>query len=551
MRFIKKAAIVALVAVIAFTTAYNTFPHVYAASAETVVLNGEDGLISGIVRENNPSLGYLTVYLSSDKKADPSVNTAVVRNFTYGYDIVILRDGIAVTADNIQPGDKVFLELDAEGYIGRLSAGSWYKPVYGTVHLKSASGLIVKNDSGVYIHYPLTNNIPVFKNGKPLGISDIQPGDRIRLLAQTDGENIDIAGIDIEKNPKPVSGIYRGNIEFFDKIRDSLVLSGVQEFVNGRWENTRVIGIQSFGFNSDYKVRPSARTSGTAYFAVKKSSDGSDKIVVAGYRSEPKFETTAKDYLLSTDSGRLELENSSDFIKFDQDTIVIKDGKLVDVSALNTLDPVRISMEKPVYGSTYLANILISESTVDSGPVIYRGRIKSVKAAQSLTVESFAKLNGVTWEFTNTPKTFDINLNVSRLLDEDGIGNMREFDSDYAGKSVYIIAEGTEIQLISLAPYAENPVSGRISDLYAGTAADSEETLSDPASVTLTNAMIYDTDSHRWKKNDHNSLEVPVLDYAVVVKKGQVGTISLLKRGDEIRIMRHAQSDHGVLIICE
>jgi hypothetical protein len=253
--------------------------------------------------------------------------------------------------------------------------------------------------------------------------------------------------------------------------------------------------------------------------------------------------------VLSLAGGALEFENSSDVVKTDANTLVIKDGRLVDISAVDTLDPVKASIERSFNENSYLATILVSESTAVNGLEIYRGRIKSVDQAKSVTFESFALLNGVTWEFTNTPKTFDIDLSSCRFFEDGGIGNMREFDSSYVGKSVYVVANGTDIKLISDAPYAEIPVSGRIGSFVEGTFDDFGEALSDPTGVKLSEAFTYSSRTKKWSKSA--DLEISIPENAIVIKNGKVGSISLLKMGDQIRMIRHEQSQDGILIICE
>lgn len=548
MRFMKSATIVALTAAIILFTICSSIFGIYAISNGV----GEDnGLVSGIVRENNPSLGYLTLYFRDGSGADPQAFDSLtqLRTYTYGYEIPVTRDGIAVTADSIQPGDQVFLKLDEEGTIAQLSAASFYDPVYGTVHLKSNTGLIIKKDNGIYSHYPIKATTLIYKNGKPGTLSDINAGEKVKLLVQINGSNIDLASIDIEKNPKPVEGVLRGNIEFFDTIRDSLVLSRVQEFVNGRWVNSAIMGVESFGFSSDYKTRPMKRISGKAYLAIKKAPDGTKKIASAAYRAGQPFETIINDRLLNLSGGLLGFENSSDIIKVDNSTIVIKDGKLVDITAIDTLDPVKASLEKSLYENSYSANVLICESTAKKGFELYRGRIKNVDTAESITLETFAVLNGITWDFINTPKTFDIDLSITRFFDNDGIGNMREFDESYIGKSIYIVAEGSKINLISTAPYAENPVSGRIKSFTGGVLDDSGSALTDLTGLKLTEAFTYNNRTKIWNKSLDLDIDIP--ENAVVIKKEQSGSISLLKPGDQIKIIRHAQSQNGILILCD
>jgi len=555
MKKVKTLFIFALILTIAILSTYGSGNYIFAetyAPGQTE----ENGLISGVVKENNPSLGYITLYFEDGSGMDPaSANRLVtLRTFTYGYDIPVLRDGYEADIDDIRPGDMAFIKLDKDGYIEKISTKSYYESVYGTAYLKGASWLILKKDDGTFVNYTLSKTTPIYKNNRPCTISDIALGDRIRVLVQTNGSNIHIAGIDIEKQPRSVSGIYRGKIEFVDNIFNSLAVSQVQQFVNGRWEYTSNFGIQNFRYSSEYKELPPRRFGGTVYFVTKKEYDGLDKIIKASFRTTSGFEKTTKDSLLGmTDGGILQLENTSEIISYDTNTIAIKDGRLVDISALNTLDPLKISMEKSLYDSKYIANVIVSESAAQTGLVIYRGRIKNVDPLKSVTVESFVELDGVSWEFTNTPKTFDIDLYVSRLVETDGVGNMRYLDSAYVKQSVYIVADGSKIVLMSTAPYADVPVIGRVSGITTdngedGNENDNAETTA-PSVLRLTEVRIYDNEDYVWDESPNIDMTIPF--NSIVIKNGQIGTVSLIKPGDEVRIMRHSQSGEGIIILCQ
>jgi len=551
----KTFIIFALILTIAISSTYGSGNYIFAetyAPGQTE----EKGYFSGVVKENNPSLGYIILYFEDGSGADPAAANRLIdlRTFTYGYDMPVLRDGYEVSIDDIRPGDMAFIKLDKDGYIEKISAKSYYESVYGTAYLKGTAWLILKKDDGTFVNYTVPKTTPIYKNNRPCTISDIILGDRIRVLVQTNGSNIHISCIDIEKQPRSVSGIYRGKIEFADSINNSLAVSQVQQFINGRWEYTSGIGIQSFKYSSEYKELPPRRFGGTVYFVTKKEYDGLDKIVKASFRTTSGYEKTANDNLLGmTNGGILQLENTSDIISYDTNTIAVKDGRLVNISSLNTLDPLKISMEKSLYDSKYIANVIVSESVGQNGLVIYRGRIKNVDPLKSITVESFVELNGVSWEYTNTPKTFDIDLSVSRLIEADGVGNMRYLDSSYTKQSVYIVAEGSKILLMSTAPYADEPVMGRVSAITTDNEEDSNENANAetiaPAVLKLTEAKIYDNEDYVWDESPNLDITIPF--NSIVIKNGQIGTISLIKPGDEVRIMRHSQSGEGIIVLCQ
>jgi hypothetical protein len=166
---------------------------------------------------------------------------------------------------------------------------------------------------------------------------------------------------------------------------------------------------------------------------------------------------------LSSTAKRLELANSSNKVTFDEGPIAIRDGRLVDMTALGSLEHVMIAAEKPYAASDLLSHVVVSNTQSGTGSlVIYRGRIKTVEPLKRFTVESFAQLSGVDWNFNNTPKTFDIDLTTTRLLESDGVGNMRDFGSTMESMSVYVVTQNGKTLLVSTAAYADTAFRGRV-----------------------------------------------------------------------------------------
>ena len=75
--------------------------------------------------------------------------------------------------------------------------------------------------------------------------------------------------------------------------------------------------------------------------------------------------------LMGLAGGRMELQNSSEIIRFDEKTIAIKDQRLVDISNINTLDSIKVSAERA--GSGYLANVLVCDSINNNGLTLFTG----------------------------------------------------------------------------------------------------------------------------------------------------------------------------------
>jgi hypothetical protein len=169
----------------------------------------------------------------------------------------------------------------------------------------------------------------------------------------------------------------------------------------------------------------------------------------------------------------------------------------------------------------------------------------------------------VSWEFTNTPKTFDIDLYTSRLVEANGIGNFRDFGEEYIQQTVYIVELDNKILLLSTAPYADQPVAGRVKSIgYEADASadapgadagegDSGDTEAEPLgqALVLTEASIFSNSDYAWVESDDIEINIPV--NAIIIKDGKVGDFKSIKLGENIKVIRHSQNKDGVIILCQ
>jgi len=534
VRFIKASAV--FVMIFCLVLSCQAGP-VSLAAGETE----EAGYIYGVVRDINPSLGYITLYSIDGSGISPDAqdNLTRYRTFSFAYSIPVTRDGLPATLEDVQPGDYAFIRLDEDGYVARLSVRSYYNPLYGKVYLIGPASLVLRLDDGTYRSIPVPPDVPVYRNNRPVPRSEIREGDQVRMLVQASGSSIHVASIDLMKDPRPVSAIYRGNVEYYDDFSNILVLSGIEEFVNGRWEYSPVMGIRTFAYSREYRDRPAGRISGKAYIAVQEESDRTESNIKAAIRPQTQYEMVLRDNILTISNTlkMLELENSSHVIGFDSGTIAVKDGRLVDISSLDTTDPVQLSAGKPAGSGILVGQVVVSNTRAGKGSLtIYRGRIKLVDPLKSFTVESFAELSGYRWSFSNTPKTFSIDPTVTRLITNNGIGNMLNFDDSFINQAVYIVEEGGKTLLVSTAPYADVPVRGRVSAVTG-------------SGLMLREVMEYDHETYTW--NDVPNREVGVPAGAVVIRDGRITDISSVRPGDNLRMVCNSASNEGIIIIVE
>lgn len=535
MRPAKTAAVIVMLICLIFTCQ---------ASLVSLAAGEEDTpvrFVSGVVKDINPSLGYITLYRwdGSGTSPDAQENLTRYRTFSFAYTVQVVRDGGKASLDDVQPGDYAFILLDEDGYVAILSTRSYYRPLYGKVYMLTSANIVLKLDDGTYRNIPVTADVPVYRNNQPVSRTEIREGDQVRVLVQTDGSSIHVAGIDLLKDPQPISAIFRGNFEYYDDINDTLVLSGVEEFVNGRWEYSSMLGVRTFAFSRDYKDRPTGRVSGKAYIAVQPDVNGAESIVRIAMRPKNQYETVFNDNVLAVSNTlkKLELVNSSYVISFDSDTIAVKDGRLVDAGSLDAMDPVQLSAGKAIGSNTFVGQVIVTNTLAGKGSLaVYRGRISAVDPLKSFTVESFAELSGTQWSFSNTPKTFSIDLSATRLLTNTGVVNMLDFDESFVKQTVYIVEENGKTLLVSTAPYADVHEKGRVVSTTG-------------SGLVLREVMVYDYETRTWKSSSNRTVNVPA--GAIVIRNGRITDLSSVRPGDSVRVVSSSSSHDGIIIIVE
>ncbi|HEX3027826.1 MAG TPA: S-layer homology domain-containing protein, partial [Clostridia bacterium] len=166
-------------------------------------------------------------------------------------------------------------------------------------------------------------------------------------------------------------------------------------------------------------------------------------------------------------------------------------------------------------------------------------RIKSINESKDFTLESFSQLNGLNWDYSNTPKTLKITKDT-QILDDSGVVGARDFtdsgDKSYASRTVYVLADGTNALLVSTAPFGNYNVKGVISDVTGAKIGDEGTLLEEPTGIKLVDFKNYDTLTHSWVNKSETSLNL--LKNSIIVKDNKIAKPSDLKKGDKVRILK-------------
>jgi hypothetical protein len=506
-------------------------------------INSESrNIVRGIVEENNPALGYITLY-NEDGSGTGSSKAALLRTYNY-VDLgrtEVYRNHKATDAAAIRTGDTAYIKLDSEGDVASVSAIDNYTVRYGRIISKMPSEIAVKYDDGTEQILATDSKLIVIQDKLLTGLKGLKDGDRVRLLLNDNGKTTELKEITIEGDEHYISNIYKGTVSKINGMSDKLTVMGLQVFNRGKWERTDRKGLTTIPLADGFKIYSGDTAldteeankllaSNEAYIAVEKTYGGEEKAVLLSYRnSSDTVVPTYSDSIAGavSGSGGFTLSRENRKVAYSTGSIVVKYGRLVSGNSLADNDAAYLALDRDYASGEYKAAVVkVDEPRTVSGLALYRGRISGINDNKNFTIESFSQLQGTDWSYSNTPKTFNITLGT-RVLNSDGVMNVRDFkgygEDSFLKDVVYIAADGTNAVLVSTAPYGIANVRGTV---YGAGESD----------LKLRSAKKYNATSYLWE--DSSDITVKLLANTIVIKNGAVVGTSDLKNGDSVRVVK-------------
>lgn len=516
----------------------------------------QDGVVAGIVADNNPSLGYITLYAADGYGLSSGLEDGFrgLRTYSYAKEVKVSRDGAIAAADSVIPGDSVFIKLNSDGDVWEVSAASDYAAVFGTIRSIGAGTVTVVKDEGGTRTYSVPSYIPVLRDDIPVGRSEMQVGDKIRLLVQSNAANISVAEIRLERIPIEVSQVKRGRYVWYDPLKAQVVVSNPQTFSGGRWVSDAHSGTRSYELSDKFLgATPPENADAVLYFALHKENGGEEKILALALRPNARFEQVFDDSLLSStgDGSLFSLSGSNPMLATDAGTIIVRNGRLVPAAAIMAEDRARVSAGRDAATGRMQADVVILDTpTGADGLYVYRGRIRSIDEGANFTLESFARLDGTSWSFFNTPKTFSVRSDLTRLLSEGGVTSLRDFTQpDFVGKSVYVLTDGTFASTISDAVYGESVLKGRVEAINGNVLDAWGNTVTEPTGLSLSGTRRYNPILFSWSAVPGGEVIVP--QDVIVVRNGRQSTLSEVKVGDTVRVLQTEAGGEARVLFAE
>lgn len=518
----------------------------------------EEGIISGILEENNPVLGYVTLYFPDGSGSSPEAAAGLSSFRTYSWlrpeDVQVNKNGSAASLEDLKPGDSVFIKLDETGIVTKISGADNYYPVYGRIRTKG-NGIQLERDNGSAEWFQIPGSTPIFSAGRRISFNDLSEGDNVRILLQTSGNNMIIGEINVEKERIEASGVYKAKLVDYNSQNKSLVVMGMQQFTDGIWQPSQNKGTIRLEIDGNYSPEIPRGAQGTVYLAMGENMLGKDTVVRLSLDSSSLTTDVVSDTILQAQPGKgsLTLLNGILPIAYGDDSLIIRGGKLLEPNQVKSQDEATIVAGNLPDGSRKANLVWLREPALDTGLTLLRGRISQIDALSSMTLQSFSQFRSPSWEYFNVPKTLNLDSAVTRIFDDDGRTGIEEFDdtgtANYKNRTVYVLAQDGIAKLISTAPYGDVVYSGRIQKLN-GAVRDSFGQLVTPP-VSLQMSEVYAFNPGNWNWESKPDTEFNLLSNTVFYSQKGIIDAGLLKAGDRVTVIRTVSSNNALVVMVD
>ncbi|AGC68195.1 S-layer domain protein [Thermoclostridium stercorarium subsp. stercorarium DSM 8532] len=519
----------------------------------------EAGIYNGILEENNTGLGYITLYFPDGSGTSPGLRNALSYYRTYSYlradEVEVYKNGEPADIEDLKPGDSVFVKVNGEGTVVKISATDNFYPVYGRVRTKGNWLLQLETTSGDVVQYRIPSNTPIFIDKKKAQWSDIKEGDEVRILIQTSGNQTIIGEIVAKKKETEIDAVYRAKFYSYDKLSNSILVHNIQQFKDGIWEMPGY-GFSKLNINENYVPGiPKGMNGSTVYIATGKNITGKESVVCLAFADDELKAEISGDTIVDVDPGRgrLSLLNKSSYINYDNSSIIVKNGKLLSPNQIKIMDDAYFVTGVQSDGTVRANVIWVKEQLLDTGVTLLRGRIAQIDLLSSMTLESFSEFREPDWEYNNVRKTLTIDPMLTRVFDDDGRIDLTLFDDagekSYKKRTVYVLAQEGKALLVSTAPFGDVVYKGRIYDL-PGLKKDAFNHVVTPAtSLVIRDGIRYNDSQAKWE--EVSEVQFSFLPNTVFMKNGKIIDASQLETGDRITVIKSETGENAFVVIVD
>lgn len=441
-----------------------------------------------------------------------------------------------------------YLDEGDDGYIHpgeRVNIGK-------ALYIDKNSGKLVTQENGQQKEYLINPFIPVIKNNGNVGIDSIREGDLVRLEFDQYQGNSPMK-VYILNPDRQVTDIYQGNISYYNNSKNQIILKNIKKYNHTMWDSEYESVAIDLNKTTPIYVNGKAITKELlknyidrdAYIAMGNNLGKQEAIKIVlknGY--EQNYQNTLQSIRFGDRNLTIDYNN----IYYDEGTIIVKDGRLVDPYNLKESDELYVSSHG--MGNSYTASIISIEGTSNyknSDYTVYKGNIEYVYNRNLDLIDSVVtdgvdeyKKKRTSVALNNDTKIKDARgletkeISINELLND----GLLDKDSKYRDELVYVIAKDGIAQAITIIEEHQKHYAISLADI------SSIDRLGQV--MTIKNARDWRGLGNRWTIN--NSTMKLYIEDSIIIKNGKAVTINELRGNENVYIMRG--NNDGYIIIC-
>lgn len=275
------------------------------------------------------------------------------------------------TLDDLSYGQDVKLEINS-GFVTAIKSETFinpgYIPEYGKakrakVYKKYNDGIYFLLDNGEYALYKITEATKILKEGRSIGSMALKDGDQVTLYFD-DIYTDEVSKIEVDGKERLVGQVYKGTLLNVNQGASTMVLTNPSYLKNTTWEAldsyNKTIDLDDrvkiYDGSKEVLLQDLLRNyKGEDLYVVVEEAYGNENGVFVTLKTGGEFVTSDRIDTVDLALGRMELKDSQN-INYNDGTIVLKDGRIIDHSLLNEDDTVTVISE--FYQGQTTANIV-------------------------------------------------------------------------------------------------------------------------------------------------------------------------------------------------
>ena len=276
-----------------------------------------------------------------------------------------------------------------------------------------------------------------------------------------------------------------------------------------------------------------------AYIAARKDTEVLEKVKAMNIGIKGKEEViTGEVSKFNESTGELRISGNSIKPYVDENTVLVINNKIVTKADFSKGDNLAVVVSKDDNGD-YISKLITTIDEVDSESrdvYAYFGKVKSIDEGNEVIMNISARYEDEEWiigkernaSFVITPST--------RIFNETEPLNFDEFNKEYKGKEICIVAYGDEAVIITVVSLTDTPY------IFMGSVDDVETD-----KFTVTDVEIYDLENEEWTESTKE--EVSTVVNTAITKNGKYVKSSDIKYGQEVVVIKPDEQSSAAVVL--